>query len=391
MKKVVSLLLVFASVFVLAGVLSSCADRTAYINVYNWGEYISDGSDDSLDVNAAFTEATGIKVNYSNFASNEDMYAKLQGGGASYDVIFPSDYMVERMIKEDMLLPLDYANIPNADNVLPEYRGLYYDKEDKYCLPYNVGMVGLIYNKKLVDEAPDSWAALWDKKYEGQILMFNNPRDAFAIAQSLLGIDYNTTNTADWDRVLEKMKEQKDVLQSYVMDEVFMKMENGEAALAPYYVGDFLTMRDNNPDLDLVFPKEGSNIFVDVVCIPKCAGNKAGAEAYINFLLSPEIALANAEYLYYTTPFKSVIEDEEYSLKDDPYTFPSEEVKANAQYFHNLDEDTLKYMNDLWDQLKVESDSSAAVYIALAVLVVGVGAFLALKIAKKKKMEKMYR
>ncbi|MCQ2426169.1 MAG: spermidine/putrescine ABC transporter substrate-binding protein [Lachnospiraceae bacterium] len=390
MKKVVSLLLVFASLFVLAGVLTSCADRTTYINVYNWGEYISDGADDSLDVNAAFTEATGIKVNYSNFASNEDMYAKLQGGGSSYDVIFPSDYMVERMIKEDMLLPLDYANIPNADNVLPEYRGLYYDKEDKYCLPYNVGMVGLIYNKKLVDEAPDSWAALWDKKYEGQILMFNNPRDAFAIAQSLLGIDYNTTNTADWDRVLEKMKEQKDVLQSYVMDEVFMKMENGEAALAPYYVGDFLTMRDNNPDLELVFPKEGSNIFVDVVCIPKCAGNKAGAEAYINFLLNPEIALANAEYLYYTTPFKSVIEDEEYSLKDDPYTFPSEEVKANAQYFHNLDEDTLKYMNDLWDQLKVESESSAAVYIALAVLVLGVGAFLALKISKKKKMEKMY-
>ena len=391
MKKVVSLLLVFATVFVLAGVLSSCADRTTYINVYNWGEYISDGSDDSLDVNAAFTEATGIKVNYSNFASNEDMYAKLQGGGSSYDVIFPSDYMVERMIKEDMLLPLDYANIPNADNVLPEYRGLYYDKEDKYCLPYNVGMVGLIYNKKLVDEAPDSWAALWDKKYEGQILMFNNPRDAFAIAQSLLGIDYNTTNAADWDRVLEKMKEQKEVLQSYVMDEVFMKMENGEAALAPYYVGDFLTMRDNNPDLDLVFPKEGSNIFVDVVCIPKCAGNKAGAEAYINFLLSPEIALANAEYLYYTTPFKSVIEDEEYSLKDDPYTYPSEEVKARGQYFHNLSEETLTYMNDLWDQLKVESDSNAAVYIALAVLVVGIAAFLWLKISKKKKMEKMYK
>lgn len=390
LKKLCFRLLFAALLAASAVLLASCGDRTTYINVYNWGEYISDGSDDSLDVNAAFTEATGIKVNYSYYTSNEDLYAKLKGGGSSYDIIFPSDYMAERMIKEGMLEKLDYSNIPNAENIDELYRGLYFDPEDAYSVPYNVGMVGLIYNKKLVSEVPDSWSVLWDEKYADKILMFNNPRDAFGIAQAVLGMDYNTTNPSDWDKCFALLEKQKPLVQSYVMDEVFMKMESGEAALAPYYAGDFLTMLDNNPDLDMVFPKEGCNIFVDVICIPSSCGNKAGAEAYINFLLGGEAALANAEYLCYASPNKTVLSNEEYSLKDDPYIYPSAEKQANTQYFHNMDESTLKYMNDLWDQLKVGGYNSTAIYLSLLFFVLAIAFILFLRRKRKKNRAKLY-
>ncbi|MBQ1896219.1 MAG: spermidine/putrescine ABC transporter substrate-binding protein, partial [Clostridia bacterium] len=242
--------------------------RGTVLNVYNWGEYISDGSEDSLDVNKYFEELTGIKVNYTNFDSNEDMYAKIKSGGANYDLVIPSDYMIQRMIEEDMLLPLDYDNIPNFRYIDEQYKGLYYDEKDQYTVPYNVGYVALIYNTTMVDEAPDSWTALWDPKYAGNILMFNNPRDGFALAQLILGQDLNTTDPADWAHAYDKLLEQKPVVRAYVMDEIFNIMESGAAALAPYYVGDFLTMQENNEDLAIAFPKEGANIFVDAMCIP---------------------------------------------------------------------------------------------------------------------------
>ncbi len=366
--------------------LTSCSQQE-YINVYNWGLYISDGSDDMMDVNKAFTEATGIKVNYSNFTSNEDMYAKVKGGGSSYDVIFPSDYMAQRMIEEELLLPLDYANIPNAKNVAEGYRGLYYDPEDKYTVPYNVGLVGLIYNKNMVDEVPTSWSVLWDEKYTGKILMINNPRDGFGIAQLMLRQDLNTTNRADWDAALQALLRQKPLVQSYVMDEVFMKMEMNEAALAVYYAGDFLTMRDNNPALDMVFPEEGTNRFVDVMCIPTTAQNKTGAEKYIDFLLSADVALDNAEYLYYTSPNQAVLDNEEYSLREDPYTYPDASVIENSQFYHNLDEDTLKYMNDLWNSLKIDGgqDNTSAIIIACVFTVCALGLIVALRIRRKRR------
>ncbi|MBQ2092592.1 MAG: spermidine/putrescine ABC transporter substrate-binding protein, partial [Clostridia bacterium] len=216
--------------------------RGTVLNVYNWGEYISDGSEDSLDVNKYFEELTGIKVNYTNFDSNEDMYAKIKSGGANYDLVIPSDYMIQRMIEEEMLLPLDYANIPNYKYIDEQYKSLYYDAKNQYTVPYNVGYVALIYNTTMVDEAPDSWTALWDPKYAGNILMFNNPRDGFALAQLILGQDLNTTDPADWAHAYDKLLEQKPVVRAYVMDEIFNIMESGAAALAPYYVGDFLTM-----------------------------------------------------------------------------------------------------------------------------------------------------
>ncbi len=389
MKRIVSLLIVL-TVFALSSstLVAYADDRTEYINVYNWGEYISDGADDSLDVNKAFEEATGIKVNYTNYTSNEDLYAKLKSGGSSYDIIIPSDYMIARMIAEDMIQKIDVSKLENYSNISDEYKNLYFDPNNEYSVPYNAGMVGLIYNKTMVQGTPDSWSILWDEQYADKILMINNPRDAFAIAQFLLGIDINSEDEADWQRAAEKLAEQKPLVRSYVMDEVFNMMESGEAALVPYYAGDFLTMRDNNPDLDMVFPKEGTNIFVDSICIPKSAGNVDGAMKYIDFLLSEEIALANAEYLYYTSPNKAVLENEEYSLKDDPYVYPSEEAKRNTEYFHNLDRVSLDRMNTLWDGLKIEGNNYTGVYVGIAVAVAAIGAVMIVRTVKKKKQNK---
>lgn len=364
--------------------------RGTQLNVYNWGEYISDGSEGALDVNKQFEEETGIKVNYTTFDSNENMYNKIKGGGANYDIIIPSDYMIERMINEDLLEKIDFSNIPNYSNIMDEYKNLYFDPNNEYSVPYNVGMVGLIYNTKMVDEVPDSWSIMWDKKYKGQILQFNNPRDAFALAQNLLGISLNTNESEEWHQAYDKLKEQKPLISSYVMDDVFNKMEGGDAAIAAYYAGDYLTMADNNPDLAFVYPKEGTNIFVDSVCIPKGCQNKTGAELYINFLLRGDIALANAEYICYASPNRAVLENEEYSLRDETILYPEEGEKPPTEYFHNLEPETLMLMTSLWDNLKIEGNNDKSTYIGLISFCVIVIAFAVYRTIKKKKREKMY-
>lgn len=360
------------------------------LNVYNWGEYISDGSEGTLDVNKEFEKRYGITVNYSNYESNENMYNKLQSGGANYDVIIPSDYMIAKLIEEDMLSELDFSNIPNYKYVLKKYRNLYYDPDNKYTVPYTVGMVGLIYNTKIVKEAPDSWGVLWDEQYAGEILMFNNPRDAFGVAQCYLGQSINTNNLEDWDKAIEALKVQNHLVSSYVMDEVFNKMENGEAALAPYYAGDFLTMYDINPDLAFVYPKEGTNFFVDAMCVPKNAENKEAAELYINFMLEDEIAVANANYICYATPHSNVLESDDYDLKGDPVLYPDEEHTPKTEMFENLDYETQNYMNMLWNELKIEGNSNLDAYIGLSVTAVLVITYAVYKFIKKKKREAMY-
>lgn len=326
--------------------------RGTTLYVYNWGEYISDGADGSLDVNKAFEEKYGIEVVYDTFDNNEVMYSKLKSGGVSYDVVIPSDYMIQRMINEDMLEKIDFSNIPNFDKYIPEkYRNPGYDLKNEYSVPYTVGMVGLIYNSAMVDGTPDSWSALWDKAYSGQILMFNNPRDAFGIAQSILGMDYNTESQISWKLAAELLKEQKQVSPVYVNDEIFLKMESGEAAFGAYYAGDFLTMKDNNPDLEFVYPKEGMNYFVDAACVLKGSKNKLAAELYINFLLEPEVALANAEYICYASPHSGVYTNPEYSYFEDPILYP-EEGKYKTQSFLNLSPETLELMSSLWDDVK---------------------------------------
>lgn len=364
--------------------------RGTTLNVYNWGEYISDGGEGSLDVNKKFEDLTGIKVNYTNFDSNEDMYAKLKSGGANYDLVFPSDYMIERLIDEGLLEKLDYSKIPNFKYIDPKYKGLYYDPKDEYTVAYNVGYVALIYNKKLVEGTPDSWSVLWDKKYEGQVLMFNNPRDSFAIAQSLLGQDYNDTDPSKWAAAYDKLLEQKPVVRAYVMDEVYNIMESGAAAMAPYYVGDYFTMAENNDDLSVAFPKEGANIFVDAMCIPTTAKNKGAAELYINFMEEPEVALANAEYIAYATPNTEVLKMDDYTYKGNEILYPDESLFENYQYFHNLPPETQTLMSNFWSDLKVDGSSNRSVYVGLIAFVAVVAGYAIFHFARRKHREKYY-
>lgn len=371
MKKIISVIL---AVFVLGASLAVpafaqesrlSADRESYyknlglqgttLNVYNWGEYIND---EDFDVIGEFQRLTGCKVNYTTFESNENMYSKLSGGGVSYDIIVPSDYTAEKLMKEDMLLKPDFNNIPNYDKYFDKerYGSLLQDGMDEYAVIYNVGTTILIYNKKYVKEKPDSWSVLWDEQYKNRVLMMNNPRDTFAVAQAMLGQSFNSQNKEDWDAAYELLKEQrKRVAPEYVMDEIFIKMESGDYALAVYYAGDYELMVENNSDLGFAFPKEGVNTFYDALCIPRCAQNKKGAEAFINFMLEPEVAIANAEYIYYATPNKAVMENDEYSLIESEAVYPKEPPKS--QFFHSLPNDTLQYMNRLWTKLKGENNT----------------------------------
>ena len=325
------------------------------INVYNWGQYISDGSDDSLDVIAAFEEAyPNIKVNYSTYDSNEIMYAKLSNGGISVDVIIPSDYMIGRLIAEDMLLELDFDNIPNYQYIDENFRNTAYDPENKYSVPYTWGTVGLLYNTQYVDEADvTGWELLWNEKYQGKILTFGNSRDAFGIAQYMMGYDVNSTDKAELQKCAAKLKEQKPVLQNYVMDEIFAIMENEEAWIAPYYAGDCLTMMDNNPNLDFYLPEDqGFNLFIDAMCIPKCASQKEAAETFINFLCEPEIAAGNIEWIGYGTPLSAAKEYMDPEVLEDPVTYPSDEVLANGTSYAYLPDEITRYVEDLFMKVR---------------------------------------
>lgn len=321
------------------------------LNVFNWGEYISDGSEGSLDIIGAFEKLTGIRVNYTTYESNEAMYAKIKSGSVGYDIIIPSDYMIHRMKSEGLLKELDYSKITNYHYIDERYKGAYFDDEDKYTVPYSVGMVGLIYNTKVVSETPTSWDIMWDERYKNQILTFNNSRDAFAIAQFSLGIDVNTTERSDWDKAAEKLMKQNPLLQGRVMDEVFNKMEAGNAAIAPYYAGDFLTMQEANPDLAFVYPEEGTNIFIDSVCVPSLTQNYEAALMFINFLLEPEVALANAECICYASPNTSVVENDDYSLKGNPYLYPENQDEIKTEYYYDLDSETRAYFESLWEKV----------------------------------------
>lgn len=340
------------------------------INVFNWGEYISDTYEDGLlNVNAEFEKLTGIKVNYVTYESNEDMYPKIKNGGASYDIIVPSDYMIERMISEGMLREIDTEALPNYKYVSEDYVNMFYDPDNKFSVPYNVGMVGLIYNKTMVEETPTSWGALWDERYRGKILMIDNPRDAFAIPQKLLGYSLNSTDEEELEEVKKMLIEQKPLLQGYVMDEIYNKMESGEAALVPYYVGDFVCMQQVNPDLDFVYPEEGVNIFVDALCIPECTQNYEAAMLYINFMLDPEIALSNAFYIGYATPNQGVLDHPDYEeMLANEYLYPKGDDIPETEYFHNLPQETLAHISELWSEIKIRGVDVSHVYVGFALI-----------------------
>ncbi len=360
------------------------------INVYNWGEYISDGSEEgTLNVNAEFTKLTGIKINYTNYATNEELYAKLKGGGASYDIIIPSDYMISRMIKEEMILPLDMGNIPNYKYIGEAYKNQAFDPENEYSVPYFWGTVGIIYDTTLVEEENIDWDILWNKDYADRILMFDNPRDAFAIAELRLGYSLNTEDEKELEEAAELLKEQKKVVQAYVMDEIFDKMGAGEALIAPYYAGDAVTLMAEYEDLGFVIPKSGTNLFIDGICIPKGAKQKEAAEMYINFLCEPDIAYANTYYVGYSTPNTAAYEMLDDETKSDGISYlPDEYLNSNTTVFRNLSDEANQKMQDLWTELKSTQDETKNKWIVpvfmLACVILSI-TILILRYIKKKK------
>lgn len=412
MKRHISrLLLICLSVCLLVGVFTSCEkrDETLTLYVYNWGEYISDGSDESVDTNAEFEKYCKeelditVKVNYSTFASNESMYAKVSSGSTKYDVIIPSDYMIERMINEDMLAPLDLSKIPNYQFIDDAFKGenIYYEcgREELYSVPYFYGMIGIIYNTSIVDENDEqigSWDLMWDEQYKGDILQFNNSRDAFGTAQYKLGLDVNDEDEEKWRLALNELLEQKKIVQGYVMDEIFNKMQSGSAAIAAYYAGDYLSMYEDNEDLAFFYPQEGTNSYIDAMCIPKNAEHYDLALEYINFMCSHDIAMANALYTYYASPVTTVVDDPEYQeameeVHEDAMSILYEQAhEVPSQAYLNLSSDGLSMLNVLWEELKAKSSIGDGIYIGCGVILGVLAAIAVYQLIKKRRWAKLY-
>ena len=336
---------------------SGCGYRV--VNVCSWGEYIDESLIDQ------FEEETGIKVNYQTAESNEVLYSQLSMGGVDYDVIVPSDYMISQLIEEDMLAELNYDNIPNFEKIDDRFKNLSYDPENKYTVPYTWGTLGIISNTAKVQEPITSWSAMFDPQYAGNVLLINNSRDALGIALLYLGYSVNTTDEAEIQEAYQLIADavKNGVYQGKVMDEVFQKMEGGNAAIATYYAGDYLSMLENNEDLAYVVPEEGSNWFVDAMCVLKTSQHKEEAEAWINFMASTEANLRNMDYIWYASPNAEALEtypayyEETYGEPLDPALYeimaPSQEVLDRCEAYLVLPAETRTLYNDLWTQLGI--------------------------------------
>ncbi|MEA4987616.1 MAG: spermidine/putrescine ABC transporter substrate-binding protein [Anaerovorax sp.] len=327
------------------------------ISVYNWGEYMCNGGDGLMNVNEEFTKLTGIKVNYTNYATNEELYAKMKSGGSNYDVIFPSDYMIARMMKENMLAPLNHENIPNASYINPLFHDNSYDPGNVYSLPYTWGTVVIIYNKNKIKEPIESWQVLWDERYKNEILMFSNSRDAFGIALKALGYSLNSEDPKELREATDLLKKQKPFVQSYVMDQIFDKMEANEAIIAPYYAGDAISMMESNEDLAVAFPKEGTNLFVDAACIPANSDNQEAAEMYINFLNEPQVAADNIEYIGYSSPNLAAFDLLDEEIQNNEIIYPPMNILEQSEQFINLSDETNLRMDQLWTEVLASKGS----------------------------------
>ena len=327
------------------------------VNVCSWGEYLD------LDLIEQFEQETGIIVNYNTAPSNEELYSQLQTGGVNYDVIVPSDYMIARLIEEDRLQPLDYSLIPNYEKIDDQYKNLSFDPNNEYTVPYTWGTLGIIYNKTMVDGEITSWSSLYDDANRGNVLLINNSRDAFGNALIYLGYSVNTTNEDEIRQAYDLIADatRRGVFQGKVMDEVFNKMEQGNAAIATYYAGDYLSMYENNSDLAYVIPEEGANWFVDAWCILKNAQHVSEAEEWINFMASTDASLANMDYIWYASPNTEALEKypeyykETYGEELDPELYeimaPSADVLKKCENYVVLPQETRDLYNDLWIQL----------------------------------------
>jgi len=349
MKKFIATLLVAVmSATLLTGCSSSDAGN-GKVYVYNWGEYIDP------EVIEMFEEETGIQVVYDEYETNEIMYPKVSAGTSNYDLICPSDYMIQKMIDNDLLQEINFENIPNATaNIDPEYyeQSKGFDPENKYSVPYCWGTVGILYNKTMVEEPIDSWSVLWDEKYADNILMQASVRDAFMVALKLNGNSMNSTNTTELEAARDLLIEQKPLVQAYVVDQVRDKMIGGEAAIGVIYSGEAIYTQRENPDLEYVIPKEGTNVWIDSWVIPKDAENVENAEKFIDFLCRPDIALMNFDYITYSTPnsaARDLIEDED--IKNSTIAFPDLTQYSNLETFSYLGEEADEMYNNYWKEV----------------------------------------
>lgn len=396
MKKFMSFLITLCILLSSLSVIAFAEDQIV-LNVYNWGEYIEQ------ETITLFEEKyPHIDVNYTTFDSNEAMYSKIVSGAASYDIVIPSEYMVSKLIQEDMLAEIDFSNVPNYKYIGEGYKNLASDPENKYSVPYFWGTVVVIYNSQFVSEEDvkdESLDLLWNEKYAGKILMFDNPRDSFGISLTRLGYSMNTGNEKEWQEAAEALSDQKPIVQAYVMDAIFDKMESGEAWIAPYYAGDALIIQENNPNIEFYIAKEGTNLFVDSMCILKSSEHKKEAELFINFMCEPEIAAMNAETVGYATPNTEAEKLLDPEITGNNLVYPDEEyLKNNTEVFINLPQKTQMLQSTLWTDLKIISAEEGSETSAIdgidifCIITISVGAISAvyffIRNTKRKKLWK---
>lgn len=327
--------------------MTACSnDSKETINVYNAGEYIDTA------ILKDFEKEYNIKVNYNTYASNEDMYIKVTQGNDKYDVLFASDYMIEKLIKENFLDKINYDNIENYKNIEETYRNMDFDPNNEYSVPYFVGTLGIIYNKSLINDDIDSWKALWNEKYKDQIIMYNSQRDSIAIALKMLGYSMNSKDANELNEAKQALLKQKPLVYAYLTDDMKDVIVQGDAGIGVQYSGDAAMMINDNPDLKYVIPKEGSNIWMDSMLIPANANNKSGAEKFINYLCRPEVAAKNAEYLMgYTSPVqgaKDYLPDE---IKNSEVAFPDYAKLPSLETYSYLGEETLSLYDKIWTEV----------------------------------------
>lgn len=345
MKKLVCFLMAMFVVAALVGCQGNSSSDQVVLNVYNWGDYIGP------EVIQKFEEEYGIKVNYEEFATNEEMLAKIETGGTAYDVIFPSEYMIEAMIQRDLLLELDYNNIPNFKNIGPDFKHLAYDPEQKYSIPYLWGTMGVVYNKTKVTDPVKDWDILWNPKYKGQIIMIDSPRDTIGITLKKLGYSLNTKNIEELEQAKQELMKQKELVKSYEVDTYKTQMIAGEAAMSLAWSGDAMLLIDENPDLAYAVPESGTNLWFDAMAIPKTSKNKKEAELFINFMLRPDIAAENTGYIKYSTPNVEAIKLLPEEMRENEYMYPKIPLNELGEVFVDMGEFTTEY-DRVWTEIK---------------------------------------
>lgn len=347
MKRVMKFAIIISFIIIMNILVTSCRGEKVTLNIYNWGDYIEPS------VIKDFEKEYNVKVNYTTFATNEEMYVKLKSGGTSYDVAFPSDYMTEKMRKEDMLFKIDASQIPNYEYIDEKFKNLDYDPKNEYSVPYMWGTFGIIYNKKMVKEPVDSWDILWKEGYKGQILMLDSQRDSIAVALKKLGYSINSRNKKELEEAKTELLKQKPLVLAYVGDEVKDMMVGEEAALAVVWSGDAVAMMEENENLEYVIPKEGGNLWFDSMIIPKTSKHPKEAQAFINFMCRPDVGLRNTKYIGYSTPNKGAFKKLPGDWQNDRVAYPSDKELSNCEIFNDLGSFVIEY-DRIWTEIIAE-------------------------------------